>query len=373
MINESERDRFVRLLFYAVVLVVGYLAFRIVGPFLAPLAWAGVFAMVLEPLRRFLAERLARPSWAAAMTTVIALLLIVGPAVGVLSVLVVEVTALVQAIQSGAHALPASPDIQAWYEKLRQQTVLPLPEDLGSTVTDTVKFVATYVAGSAGAVLQNVAGLFFQLFVMLFALFYFLRDGGRVVETIRQILPFGAARRDHIISQTHDLVVATVGSTFAVALTQGALTGLTLGLLGFRAPVFWGVMTAFFSLLPAVGSGLVWGPAAVYLLVTGDIVRGVILIGVGVGVIGMADNILRPLLLSGRTTMHGLMVFVSLLGGMAAFGFIGLVIGPVIMATFATLMGVVTRTEPEEAVPSEPAAPAGPAAPADEAAPTDAV
>ena len=178
---------------------------------------------------------------------------------------------------------------------------------------------------------------------MLFALFYFLRDGGGVVDAIRALLPFEPARRERIITQTYDLVVATVGSTFAVAITQGALTGLTLGLLGFHATVFWGVITAFLSLLPAVGSGLVWGPAAIYLFATGDVVRGIILVGVGVGVIGMADNVLRPLLLSGRTSMHGLLVFVSLLGGVAAFGFIGLVIGPVIMAAFETLLGARRR------------------------------
>lgn len=149
-----------------------------------------------------------------------------------------------------------------------------------------------------------------------------------------------------MITQTHELVVATVGSTFAVAITQGALTGLTLGILGFHSPVFWGVTTSFFSLLPLVGSGIIWGPAAVYLFVTGQVVKGIILVAVGVGVIGMADNVLRPLLLSGRTTMHGLLVFISLLGGMAAFGFIGLVIGPVAIAAIGTLLDAVLEDQP---------------------------
>jgi predicted PurR-regulated permease PerM len=365
--SESERDRFARVLFYAVVLVIGYLAFQIVGPFLETLAWAGVFAMVLFPLQTRLAQRLKRPGAAAALTTLIAALLIVGPAVTVLTILATEVTTVIQRIQSGAFALPSSPEIEAWYATLRQQTLLPLPEEIGSTLTDAVTSVATYIAGKAGAILQNVAGLVFQLFVMLFALFYCLRDGGRMVDTVRTLLPFEPARRDRMIAQTNDLVVATVGSTFAVAITQGTLTGLTLGLLGFHAPVFWGVMTSFFSLLPAVGSALVWGPAALYLFATGDIVRGVILLGVGVGVIGMADNVLRPLLLSGRTTMHGLLVFVSLLGGVAAFGFIGLVIGPVIMAAFESLLGAAA---PAAATPAELAEPAEPTGLID---PTDAV
>jgi predicted PurR-regulated permease PerM len=357
---ETERDRFSRVLFYAVVIVIGYLAFRVVGPFLAPLAWAGVFAMVLFPLQSRLAKRIHRPGAAAALTTAIAVLLIVGPAVAILTILATEVTTVIQRIQDGSFAVPSSPEIEAWYAKLRQQTLLPLPEHVGLNLTGAVKGVATYIASKAGDILQNVASVAFQLFVMIFALFYFLRDGGGVVNAIRAVLPFEPARREQIITQTYELVVATVGSTFAVAITQGTLTGLTLSLLGFHATVFWGVVTAFLSLLPAVGSGLVWGPAAIYLFATGDVVRGIILVGIGVGVIGMADNVLRPLLLSGRTSMHGLLVFVSLLGGVAAFGFIGLVIGPVIMAAFETLLASaapVTEPPPE---PVEPAAPAGP-------------
>ena len=341
----SERDRFLLVLFYGVLLLIGYLAFRVVGPFLAPLGWAAVFAMVLNPVQARLEARAGKTK-AAAGTTVLAFLIVVGPAITVLAVVTTEVTAVVHRIQTGAFAVPAAPDVEAWYASLRQRTSIPLPADFTSTLVDAVKTLASFLAGRAGTILQNVASLVLQLFVMLFALFYFLRDGERIVGMIRQLLPFEPARRERMISQTHDLVVATVGSTFAVAATQGVLTGLTLAFLGFQSPVLWGAMTAFTSLLPAVGSGLVWGPAAVYLFVTGDVLRGIILVAVGVGVIGMADNVLRPLLLSGRTTMHGLLVFVSLLGGMAAFGFIGLVIGPVAVAALGTLVDAVLHDEP---------------------------
>jgi len=343
--SDSERERFLLVLFYAILLLTGYLAFRVVAPFLSPLAWAGVFAMVLNPVQRRLAARVG-VTRAAVITMALTAFMIVGPAIGVLSVMVVEGTTVINRIQSGGYALPTSPELQQWYDKLRGQAPVPLPTDLTSSLADAVKFVATFVAGRAGSILQNVAGFIFQLFVMLFGLFYFLRDGRRIVQTIRDLLPFEPERREQMINQTYDLVLATVGSTFIVAVAQGTLTGLTLGLLGFQSSIFWGVMTAFLSLIPAVGSGLVWGPAAIWLLVSGDIVRGVILIAVGVGVIGMADNVLRPLLLSGRTSMHGLLVFISLLGGMAAFGFIGIVVGPVAIATLASLLGAVMKPDP---------------------------
>jgi len=343
-----ERDRFVLVLFYGILLLAGYLAFSIVAPFLAPLAWAAVFAMVLNPVQDRVELRAGRAR-AAAATTVLAFLIIVGPAITVLTILTTEVTAVVQRVQSGSLTVPAAPDVQQWYDGVRQKLLIPLPADPTATLVDAIRTVATYLAARAGTILQNVASFVFQLFVMLFGLFYFLRDGERIVGIIRRLLPFESARRDRMISQTHDLVVATVGSTFAVAITQGALTGLTLAFLGFQSPVLWGVMTAFTSLLPAVGSGLVWGPAAIYLFATGHVVKGIILVAVGVGVIGMADNVLRPLLLSGRTTMHGLLVFVSLLGGMAAFGFIGLVIGPVAIAALGTLLEAVLDERPIDA------------------------
>jgi predicted PurR-regulated permease PerM len=295
---------------------------------------------VLNPIQARVEARVGKPR-AAVAVTLLAFFIIVGPAVTVLAILTSEVTTVVQRVQAGSLTMPATPDIQQWYEGLRQRLLIPLPADPTAALTDTVRAVATYLAARAGTILQNVASFAFQLFVMLFGLFYFLRDGDRIVGIIRQLLPFEPARRDRMVTQTHDLVVATVGSTFAVAITQGALTGLTLGVLGFQSPVLWGVMTSFTALLPAVGSGLVWGPAAIYLFATGNIVRGVILVAIGVGVIGMADNVLRPLLLSGRTTMHGLLAFVSLLGGMAAFGFIGLVIGPVAIAAIGTLLDAV--------------------------------
>jgi predicted PurR-regulated permease PerM len=343
--NGSERERFLLVLFYAVVLLTGYLAFSVVAPFLSSLAWGASFAMVLNPVQSRLARRLSRGQ-AATATTVLATLIIVGPVIGVTAALVGEVTSAVERIQSGGPTIHTPPEVQRWYAHLQQQTLLPLPADLTSALSDAVHKGAAFLSGQIGSIAQNVASFVLQLFVMLFALFYFLRDGARIIRLIRQLLPFEPARRDRIIHQTYELVVATIGSTFTVAIVQGNLMGLALGLLGFHSPVFWGVVTAFASLLPVVGSGLVWVPAAFYLFASGDILRAVILLVVGAGVVGVADNILRPILLSGRTTMHGLLVFISLMGGAAAFGLIGLVVGPVIIATLGTLLGAVKDEGP---------------------------
>jgi predicted PurR-regulated permease PerM len=145
---------------------------------------------------------------------------------------------------------------------------------------------------------------------------------------------------------TRDLIIASVGAGLVVAAVQGTIGGLAFWLLGIKAAVIWGVVMAVCSLIPLVGATLVWVPTALWLLLSGDIVRGIILVLIGVFAIGLADNILRPILLAGRTTASGLVVFLGLLGGAAAFGFIGLVLGPIILVTAGSLLRVFSRREP---------------------------
>jgi predicted PurR-regulated permease PerM len=167
--------------------------------------------------------------------------------------------------------------------------------------------------------------------IMVFALFFFFRDGDAIMRRLRQALPFDEAFRERRIAETGELIRASVSASLAVAFVQGTIGGIAFGVLGLGAPIFWGVMMVFFALLP-LGAWVIWGPAVVWLLVTGQVARGLALILIGAGV-GVIDNLLRPILLSGRTEMNGLLTFISLLGGLAAFGLLGLVLGPVIMAT----------------------------------------
>jgi predicted PurR-regulated permease PerM len=192
-----------------------------------------------------------------------------------------------------------------------------------------------------------------SLLVMLFAMFFLLRDGHTLAREVRDLLPLPESARDRLMTDTRDLIVASVGAGLVVAATQGTIGGITFWFLGIDGAVIWGVAMAFCSLIPLIGATLVWGPTALWLLLSGDIVRGIILILVGVFGIGLTDNILRPILLAGRTTASGLVVFLGLLGGAAAFGFIGLVLGPIVLVTAGSLLRVLSSPEPpiiEEAV-----------------------
>lgn len=337
MATDTEHDRFARVIFYVFVLLAGFLAFRVLVPFLAPLGWAAVFALLLQPVYRRLAPRL-KPGLASLVTTLLAAFILVGPAVLLLSILVREITTVSGYIQHSGVIADTPARVEEYWTVLRARVPLSLPEDPSVLITDAVQRLGAFVASRAGSTLQNVVGFAFALVVMLFALFFFLRDGAVIANAIRRLLPFEQARRDRLITQIRDLVIASVGASLTVAIAQGTIGGITFGLLGFAAPVLWGVTMTFCSLLPVVGATIVWLPAAIWLLLSGDITRGVVLLAVGVGVIGVVDNVLRPLVLSGRTAGSGLVVFLGLLGGVAAFGFIGLVLGPVVLVVAMTLI-----------------------------------
>jgi predicted PurR-regulated permease PerM len=347
----SGSDRFSQLLFYGVVLLVAYLAFTIIQPFLAPLAWAGIFALTFSPVCRWLVPRLGQTR-AALATTLIAAFVIVGPVATLLSMLANEIPPAVAFLQT----LPqkASPELvrEVW-DMLRQRVPFPLPEDPTMLITDAGRAVAGFLAPRLGGIAANLLATIGSLFVMLFGLFFFLRDADGMGDLIRRVLPFPEEERERLIVETRDMVVASVGAGLMVAAIQGFLGGVALWLLGMASPVLWGSAMAVCSLIPVVGASLVWAPIAIWWLLTGEVVRGLVLAGLGAGVIGMADNVLRPLLLSGRTTASGLVIFIGLLGGVGAFGFVGLVLGPIVLVTAGTLLDALTRRRS----PPRPAAP----------------
>jgi predicted PurR-regulated permease PerM len=340
--SDTAKERFSHLLFYLLVIVTGYLAYQVLSPFLAPLAWAAVFAMMFHGVHLDLAGRLG-PNRAALVTTLLVALLIVGPAVLLVSILAREVPQVINYVQQAS--LSAPEQIERIWQMVRSRVPIPLPEDPTALLREGIQRVLTALAPAAGGVVADVLSTLGSLFVMLFALFFLLRDGGTLGRQVRDLLPLPDRERERLMSDTRNLVIASVGAGLLVGAVQGLIGGIAFWLLGFNGPVLWGVATAFCSLIPVVGSALVWVPGAIWLLLSGDVVRGVVLIVVGVLLIGMVDNVLRPILLSGRTSASGLVVFLGLLGGASAFGFIGLVLGPIILVTAGSLLTAFTRTD----------------------------
>ena len=317
-----------RLLVYVIVLVAGYLAYLVLRPFIVPLAWAAVFAMMFHRVQVDLLPKLG-PNRSALVTTLLATVLIVAPAVMLVSALVNELPPVIDYVQQASVSAPRQID-RIW-NFVRERSPLELPEDPTMILREGIERALAFVAPRAGAVAADVAATLGSLAVMLFALFFLLRDGDVLCRRLRDALPFPHAESERLMHETHNMVIASVGAGLLVAVAQGAIGGVTFWLLGVKAPVVWGLAIAFCSLIPVVGAALVWVPAALWLAFSGAVWSAVILTAVGVLGIGMVDNIIRPLVLSGRTSASGLVIFLGLLGGASAFGFIGLVVGPIVL------------------------------------------
>jgi predicted PurR-regulated permease PerM len=218
-----------------------------------------------------------------------------------------------------------------------------MQERLSAGLMKGVQLLATHALNVG----QNTFDFIVSFFIMLYLLFFLLRDGRELVRRIRIAIPLPEELQRNLFGKFANVIRATVKGNIVVAIVQGALGGLIFWFLGIKAPVLWGVLMAFLSLLPAVGTALVWLPVALYFLVTGAVWQGVILIAYGVLVIGLVDNILRPILVGKDTKMPDYVVLISTLGGIAIFGINGFVIGPVIAAMFMAVWDIVATSRTE--------------------------
>lgn len=331
MPDELARQRSTTLLFYACIFLLAYLLYQLFEPFLTPLAWAAIFAAFFYSRYKQLEARFGKTG-AASMSTAAVALIIVGPLVVVVMAFTQEATQTLGSIDLAAGGSRGLERMQRGWSYLQRQRFGRDIPNLDAVLKMGASRIAGLITEGAGMLARSVAVVFVNVIIMLFALFFFFRDGDAIMRKLRRVLPFDPSFREGRIRETAELIKASISSGIIVALVQGAVGGITFAVLGLGAPVFWGVTMAFFSLLP-LGAWIVWLPIAVWLLLTGEIGRGVALLAIGAGGISLIDNFLRPMLLAGRTEMSGLLVFISLLGGIAAFGLIGLILGPVIMAT----------------------------------------
>ena len=340
-----ERERISYVLYYAAVLLVGYLTFLVVSPFLVPLGWAAVLAVCVYPVYGRLTPKLGR-SGGAALTTILVLLLIVVPVWLIAAAIVREGGQAVPALQIALNGQPPEWLMRAW-GWLQGHVPELAPNNLMESLSAAGQQIVKALASTSGAVLGGVALVVVQLIITLFALFFFLRDAPTILRHVRAVMPFRETQRDRVLKEVGDLIFASVIAGLVVASIQGALGGIAFWLIGIRAPVVWGTIMAFFALIPVAGAWVIWLPVALWLLATGDVTKGLVLIGIGAGIIGTVDNVLRPILLSGRSSMNGLLMFIALLGGVVAFGFIGLVFGPVVVAVAMALFDPTLRTGQE--------------------------
>jgi predicted PurR-regulated permease PerM len=338
---------------FLVLLVAASLAFAwILWPFFGAVLWGVILAIVFTPLyQRLLPSMWQRRTLAALTTLVIILGLVVLPLTLITALLVQEATGTYERIQSGEFDIgryfqQTFNTLPGWVTNLLDRFGLTNLGLVQERLSAALRKSSQFFAGQALNVGQNTLNFVLSLFLMLYLLFFLLRDGDALIESVRAAIPLHPAQLRTLASRFTGVIRATVKGTLVVAVVQGALGGLIFWLLGIHAPVLWAALMAVLSLLPAVGTALVWLPVAIYFLATGALWQGAVLIAYGVLVIGLVDNVLRPILVGKDTKIPDYVVLITTLGGIAIFGINGFVVGPVIAAMFIAVWGMFSASRP---------------------------
>jgi predicted PurR-regulated permease PerM len=323
-------------------------------PFYGPILWGAIIALLFAPLYRRLLPRLRqRRTPAALVTMLVVLVLVILPAALITVALAREAGDVYEQLQSGQmnpslyfrgvfDALPGW--VTAWLDRFGLVDFSALQRRLTDALARGSQFIATQALGIG----QNTFEFIVDLFVTLYLAFFFIRDGDALSRTVRHALPLAPAHRGELFAKFTVVIRATVKGNLVAAALQGLLGGLAFWFLGVSGALLWAVLMAFLSLLPAIGAALVWAPVALYFLLSGALWQGLALLAWGVLVIGLVDNLLRPLLVGKDTRMPDYVVMTSTLGGMAVFGLNGFVIGPAIAAMFIAVWHIYgsERTDP---------------------------
>ncbi len=329
-------------------LLLGYLVYQVMSPFLRALAWAGVLSILFYPIYAYLSTRIRWKSVAAALTLAVILIIIIGP-FSYLSVLLVgELTEVAGYIEEGElsalTSLLEQPAVQWTLEKI--EPVFSAEDvDFGKLLVDGISNIGKNLLNKITTGAKNIFAALLDFIFMSLTIFFLLRDGSGFLAHFRDYLPFSEEQKDRLEMQTKDMVVSTIFGGVVVALVQGLLGGVAFFLVGVPSPVIWGTAISIMSFIPMLGTFSIWFPAVIYLFLQGMVLQSFILFLIGAFGISMVDNILKPIIIGERTKMPTLLIFFSVLGGIKLFGLIGLIVGPLVVALFISVLEIFRNIE----------------------------
>jgi len=317
----------------------------VIWPFYGAVLWGAAIAILFAPLHRKIRARLDnRANVAAGATLLIIVAIVILPLILVGMLLVRQAAGVYERLQAGTvnfqNYFQEFAESAGWITGLLNHIGISSMGDLQERLAAGLRAVSQLLAEQLVLLGQNTLAFVIGLFVMLYLLFFLLRDGDALARRLNDAVPLRPEQRRALADKFTTVIRAMIKGTLAVAVVQGALGGLIFWLLGIPAPALWGVVMGILSLLPAVGSPIVWGPVAIYLLATGDVWQGLLLLAYGALVIGLIDNVLRPILVGKDTRIPDYVVLISTLGGLAVFGVNGLLLGPVIAALFLAVWDI---------------------------------
>ena len=312
----------------------------VISPFAGAIFWAMVLAIVFDPVHAVILRKMGKHTTLAALATLLlCVVMVILPLTLIAGSLVQQGTALYSKVNAGqfnagSYFEQIIDRLPSWAVKLLESAGMADFAALQQTISDAAAQGSKFIAGQAVAIGQNTVDFMIGLSIMLYLLFFLLRDGGMLTARICEALPMSRTNTLYLLEKFTTVIRATFRGNVIVAAAQGTLGGLLFWFMGINAALLWGVLMAFLSLLPAIGAALIWGPVALYLLITGEPGKGALMIAFGVLVIGLVDNILRPMLVGKDTRLPDYLVLISTVGGMALFGLSGFVIGPTVAALF---------------------------------------
>ena len=335
--NRSNRQRKALL---ALVTAVSLAFVWVIRPYLGVIFWGVVLAIVFAPLHRRMLGFSGQRRTLAALGTLLAIVFGVGFPLACLTVALLRQASALYAdigarrIDLGGYLQRMADATPAWVreglDRIGLGDFAAVREKLSDSAVEASRFVATHLLGLG----MNAFALAVSLAIMLYLLFVLLHEGNALASRIERSIPLARDDMQSLMATFTTVIRATIKGSAVMAATQGVLGGIVLWLLGIQGPLFWGVVFGVLSMIPAVGAGLLWGPIALYFLVTGAVWKGMALTFFGVVVLTVIDNTLRPLLVGRDTHMPGYLVLIATLGGIVTFGINGVVIGPVIAAMF---------------------------------------
>lgn len=339
MTERSTEARWIALLL--VTAAVLYLCWLMLRPFASVLAWAAVLVILFFPVHRRILTKTGKRSTSALISTLLAVVTILIPLGLILLALVAEARGIVQYIQERPEAFfdPDNSPINRLVGWLNQYVNVDAAVS-SQAILDQLKALSARLASQTLDLVGGVLGTIIQIFFVIFTMYYLFRDGDRIMSALPGVLPLEPEQSERIFTRTREVINASVYGVVVIGIVQGGLGGIAFWALGLPSAIVWAVVMMFLSMIPIAGAFLVWIPAALYLAFTGAWIKAVVLTVWGVFVVGTVDNILRPKLVGGRTRLHELFVFFSVLGGLAVFGILGIIMGPVTLAVMLALLDV---------------------------------
>ena len=325
--------------FFLIMLIVGVTVFFIFQPFLTAIVAAAILSILFRPTYHSLLKALpGRPGTASIITCLLVGLIIVTPVLSVLSLAIAEANHLYNTIaEERSFASVIESGVQAVNGTSFGQIVFKDAAFTTEGIMEDIRQLSQNALGILQAAYQSVTHFVFWVFVMFFTLFYFFIDGDRAFRRLIQLSPLKTEHETLLATKFISISRATLKGTLVVGAIQGLLGGLAFWIAGVPSPAIWGLLMILLSIIPLVGSALIWLPVGIILLLLGQVWQGVFLLIIGFGVISLIDNILRPKLVGKDTQMHPLMIFFATLGGISLFGLPGFIIGPIIVSLFMAL------------------------------------